>query len=363
MKFFFAITYPTTLDNLPNPTPTDLLENATLGLDHDQQHANANDAIEALEAKVGANSSGVTTSHDYKLSAVTGAAKALTSGTSTQSVTGLTLTTPVINVGSDATGDIYYRSSGGLFVRLGIGSTDNILSVVAGLPAWIANPAASNATSTVKGVVEMATAAEITAGTSTGGTGALLAVGPDQLLIATPALNASSFTNVPHRLQTVTTDITISSSTVETTIITQSIAGGTLSTANYLRAVLYISNIKTTNTGFTCTFKTKYGATTLITDASFNGGGAAGAVWSGRLEIILAASGATGTQNAVMTYSLSPFYTGNGNVVSALFSTTVQGTSTEDSTAAKTFAVTAQMSNSSANDTLTVALVTLESVA
>lgn len=147
------INFPTSLDSLPNPTGVDLLENATLGLDHDQQHSNANDAIEALEAKVGINSSAVTTSHDYKLSAVTGSAKALTSGTSTQSVTGLTLVSPTLSLTSDATGDIYYRNSGGALTRLPIGTTGQILDVsVSGIPEWIPNPSAADASYTVKGV-------------------------------------------------------------------------------------------------------------------------------------------------------------------------------------------------------------------
>lgn len=58
-----------------------------------------------------------------------------------QTLTQKTLTSPVINVGSDATGDIYYRTSGGLFARLGIGSTGDLLTVAAGLPSWAA-PAA-----------------------------------------------------------------------------------------------------------------------------------------------------------------------------------------------------------------------------
>lgn len=49
-----------------------------------------------------------------------------------------TLATPVINVGSDATGDIYYRSSGGAFTRLPIGSSTNVLTVTGGLPVWAA---------------------------------------------------------------------------------------------------------------------------------------------------------------------------------------------------------------------------------
>lgn len=71
------ITYPTIIDVFPNPVSTDLVENATSALDHWVQHSNANDAIEALEAKVGATTSLVTTSHDYKLQNVTGTDKAV----------------------------------------------------------------------------------------------------------------------------------------------------------------------------------------------------------------------------------------------------------------------------------------------
>lgn len=43
---------------------------------------------------------------------------------------------PTVSIGSDATGDIYYRASGGLLTRLGIGSAGQVLSVSGGLPAW-----------------------------------------------------------------------------------------------------------------------------------------------------------------------------------------------------------------------------------
>jgi len=65
--------FPTSLDTLTNPTATDYLNSPS----HAAQHSDANDILEALEAKVGINSSAVTTSHDYKLSLVTGTAKAL----------------------------------------------------------------------------------------------------------------------------------------------------------------------------------------------------------------------------------------------------------------------------------------------
>lgn len=56
-----ATNFPTGLDSLTNPTPTDTLSNPS----HSDQHANANDAIEALEAKVGVNGSAVTSTIDY----------------------------------------------------------------------------------------------------------------------------------------------------------------------------------------------------------------------------------------------------------------------------------------------------------
>jgi hypothetical protein len=59
-----ATGFPTSLDALTNPASTDALTSPS----HADQHANANDAIEALQAKVGVNGSAVTTSLDYKVS-------------------------------------------------------------------------------------------------------------------------------------------------------------------------------------------------------------------------------------------------------------------------------------------------------
>lgn len=48
-----ATNYPTSLDTLTNPTSTD----STVDVDHASQHANANDAIEALQTKLGTGAS------------------------------------------------------------------------------------------------------------------------------------------------------------------------------------------------------------------------------------------------------------------------------------------------------------------
>jgi hypothetical protein len=86
-----ATNFPTSLDTLINPTATDKVSTT----DHASQHSNTNDALEALEAKVGINSSAVTTTHDYKLSGVTGSDKA-GSLTGTETLTNKTLTQPVV---------------------------------------------------------------------------------------------------------------------------------------------------------------------------------------------------------------------------------------------------------------------------
>lgn len=61
--------FPTSLDsftNIPDPTLT-TLETEVGGRTHSEFHNDYNDAIEALEAKVGIDSSSVTSSHTYKL--------------------------------------------------------------------------------------------------------------------------------------------------------------------------------------------------------------------------------------------------------------------------------------------------------
>ena len=59
-----ATNFPTSLDALTNPTASDALTSPS----HADQHADANDAIEALQTKVGVNGSSVATSLDYKVS-------------------------------------------------------------------------------------------------------------------------------------------------------------------------------------------------------------------------------------------------------------------------------------------------------
>lgn len=58
-----STSFPNAIDSFANPTPTTVLNQP--GLSHADQHANVNDAITAIEAKVGVNLSSITTSLDY----------------------------------------------------------------------------------------------------------------------------------------------------------------------------------------------------------------------------------------------------------------------------------------------------------
>ena len=60
-----ASNFPSSLDTFTNPSSSDAMD--SVSVPHATQHSDLNDAVEALEAKVGADSSAVTSSHDYKI--------------------------------------------------------------------------------------------------------------------------------------------------------------------------------------------------------------------------------------------------------------------------------------------------------
>ena len=60
--------FPSGLDAFTNPSATDAMDSVTVP--HASQHADLNDAVEALQAKVGVDGSAVTTSLDYKVDAL-----------------------------------------------------------------------------------------------------------------------------------------------------------------------------------------------------------------------------------------------------------------------------------------------------
>ena len=81
-----ATSFPASLDTLTNPSSGDSLNSPS----HSGQHADANDAIEALQAKVGVDGSAVATSIDYKLN------NTVATLTGTQTLTNKTLGSSVL---------------------------------------------------------------------------------------------------------------------------------------------------------------------------------------------------------------------------------------------------------------------------
>lgn len=229
----------------------------------------------------------------------------------TQTLTNKTLTSPQLNFGSDATGDMIYRTSGGTTARLAIGTAAMILQVsAAGIPEWAVNPAAADASTTVKGVVEIATTAEITAGTSAGATGAKLVVpadavaqsGADKVLKLNssgqlPALDGSLLTgvvpSVTGKVNVTTTDGTVSGTGTETDFLTVSIAANTLGTNNAIVGKCYFSwtNASTTSK----VLKLIYGSTT-VGSVTIPAGATTGITFNGYIDFMLVGSGSTSSQ-------------------------------------------------------------------
>lgn len=245
-----ATNFPTTLD-----TSTEIpAESAStpLSTNHVTAHTNLADAVIALETKVGVDGSADTDSLDYKLSGVTGSDKSA-SLAGTEALTNKTLTSPVINVGSDAEGDTYYRNSSGILTRLAKGTDNYIYKMNGNVPNWEAEAVISNATSSAVGIVELATASEITAGTASGSAGPL-AITPDQLALSTPVFNGSGLTSVGiHKCGTTTKDASDSSTT-------QNIAHGVGKTPKWVKIIA--KSVITASTGATAESITIYDGTT-----------------------------------------------------------------------------------------------------
>jgi hypothetical protein len=113
-----ATLFPTSIDVLANPHSAAPLHSPG----HAQQHIDANDAIEALEAKVGQDGSAVVTSHDYKIAQLEGlvtsqvaGARSLYADVRNQSGSAIAKGMPVYIVGSEgASGKLLIRAASNL---------------------------------------------------------------------------------------------------------------------------------------------------------------------------------------------------------------------------------------------------------
>jgi hypothetical protein len=101
-----ATNFPTSLDTFTNPTSSDAMNSVTVP--HATQHANLNDAVEALEAKVGVDGSAVVTSLEYRVTTLENA--------------------EIPDTIIDAKGDLIVGSAADTATRLPVGANATVLT-------------------------------------------------------------------------------------------------------------------------------------------------------------------------------------------------------------------------------------------
>lgn len=323
--------FPTNLDTT-STIPVEAGSTA-LSTNHVVNHTAMQTAIIALETKVGVDSSAVTTTHDYKLGEILTTDKAV-GKTATQTLTNKTLTSPTV------TGATITSSTVNGVTLTTAGSASNFLSENGTYQAG----GVSNASTTVKGIVEAATSAEVTAGTATGGTGAVLVVTPDALAASTPVFSGLSVTNTTRLTRLA--GYSPAANTTENTVYTTTITGGILSTNGIIKVRTPIT-FATSATAETWTIRFKYGGTTLITNtfqSSATGGGNASSS-QGIIEGWIINNASTSSQNVGL------YYAGGANILASTNQTAVSWTQPSDTTSAidttsnQTLTMTVQRTN------------------
>lgn len=199
-----------------------------------------------------------------------------------------------------------------------------------------------NASETTRGIVEIATQAEVDASTDTGATGATLAVKPSQL----SGLSRS------RKIATSGASVNVAdTSSAETNVFSESISAGLLGTSNAIRIKLYVSNYSTSNSSHSLTIRLKYGATTVTSFALLDNG-TVNSNLNGVIEGILFANASATAQRGNLNFYLTvdnfsaDTASTDKNVIGL-----VTGTATENSAEALNLVVSAQWSGAtSAND-------------
>lgn len=127
--------YPTEIDTIATMPGSSTLSAAGHSTRHNLE---IKPIVEALEAKVGVDGSAITTTHDYKLSGVTGTDKAV-SKTGTETLTNKTLTSPVITT---PVLDIKFRAGWDLLSATGTRTGNNSMTIMGDITSvlWIGKP-------------------------------------------------------------------------------------------------------------------------------------------------------------------------------------------------------------------------------
>lgn len=162
-----------------------------------------------------------------------------------------------------------------------------------------------------------------------------------------PGVNAPA---ASHLLEMITTAVSVSNTITETDLLSVSIPANTLGTGNAVRVRMLISNFTTNPTNGEITLRFKYGGTTIVTAADMQDDTGNSKGW---IEFILAASGATNTQDGYTIIWAGREDISTDTNTAHGFQSDV-GTATEDSTGALTIAVSAQHDFANASHTITM---------
>ena len=154
-----------------------------------------------------------------------------------------------------------------------------------------------------------------------------------------------------------TTEVTVNTTTSETTLFQRSITGGTLSTNNGLRYTIDISDFGIRQ-GTDATFRLKYGTTTIATMVVGDTGASVADITgnAGELHGMILADGSTSAQKGNMRLRMGEvIYETNGSATTEgdKIIAAANGAAVEDSTGALNLTITVQFSASNAADTIT----------
>lgn len=270
-----------------------------------------------------------------------------------------------ITLGSDATGDTYYRDSSGNLVRLGIGSTGQVVTVAGGLPSYVTPATVATGSYSTPGVLQGLTDAATSGLTIAAGVVSVNSgVGANQIVKLNgssqiPAVDGSLLTGVTRLITQSGTAVTSSvANTSVNALITQSVSGGLLGTTGAIRFRGF-GTWNGNNSTRTLAFIVAYGSTTILTTTFTDNGG--NTTVNFEFDFMLYASGATNSQKSNGYIRGRASNTTLATTALVSMNSAVSGTASEDSTVTKNLVLSTQINIADASAaSITISNYTIE---